>query len=270
MRKILFVFALSIALFTGCEKEETNGSELASQVLLSVGIDGDTDMLIDGLKQALIDDVDVTDDEIAGLIWMREEEKLAADLYTSFYDEFGLRIFGNISNSEHTHMTAVLVLLDAFEIDDPASDELGVFSNADLQEAYTNLKESGDVSLVEALKVGAYVEEMDILDLEEQLEEVENENIRLVYENLLRGSRNHLRAFTRVLAQNDVIYSPQLLTEEYYSDVISGEMERGNSGNCALGYGYANQSGNGNRAHFNSQNAECSGDGGGKQYRGGR
>jgi len=274
MKKLALILVVSFSILMGCEKEELKGTELASLNLLSVGVDGNTDVSVDNLKMALLGDVEVTDDETAGLLLMREEEKLASDLYTGFNELYDLRIFSNISRSENTHMAAVLVLLDAFGLEDPASDERGVFTNTDLQEAYNQLKASGDVSLVEALKVGAYVEELDILDLEEQLAATTNEDIKLTYENLLRGSRNHLRAFTRVLAQNGVGYTPQLLTDEYYQEVINGGMEKGNSGSCALGYGYANRSGKQNRAKYQSQDCDSAGtatqQGQGKQYRKGK
>ncbi len=205
---------------------------------------------------------------------MREEEKLAGDLYQAFYGLYDWRIFGNISRSESTHVAAVLRLFDLFGIEDSTPDEVGVFANADIQKLYEDLKTSGEVSLVEALKVGAYVEELDILDLEERLEATSNADIQLVYENLLRGSRNHLRAFTRVLAQNDVYYQPLLLSDDYFNEIVEGAMERGSqNGNCALGYGYANRNGNNNRAQYNSEDCEGNpqnGVGGQqKRYRGG-
>jgi len=54
----------------------------------------------------------------------------------------------------------------------------------------------GSQSLGNALKVGAAIEEIDILDLQEYLDNIKEQAIRQVYENLLKGSENHLRAFT--------------------------------------------------------------------------
>ena len=54
----------------------------------------------------------------------------------------------------------------------------------------------GAQSLGNALKVGAAIEEIDILDLQEYMKIIEERAIRQVYENLLKGSENHLRAFT--------------------------------------------------------------------------
>ena len=105
-------------------------------------------------------------------------------------------------------MAAVLLLLNSAGLEDPIKAESGAFNNSELQNAYDKLLNSGKKSLVEALNGGAYVEELDILDLEEQLALTEDESVKSVYSNLLRASRNHLRAFNRVLDNNGVDYKP--------------------------------------------------------------
>ncbi len=275
MKRIVYIVALMVVALGACSDNEMTGAELKSASLLAVDTDGSTSVELNELKAALVgEETELSDEEMAGLLWMREEEKLAGDLYQTFNDLYDWRIFGNISRSESTHVAAVLTLFDLFGIEDESPEEVGVFSNADIQKLFDELKASGEVSLVEALKVGAYVEELDILDLEERLEETNNADIQLVYENLLRGSRNHLRAFTRVLAQNNVYYQPLILSDDYFNEIVEGEMERGSqNGNCASGYGYANRNGNNNRAQYNS--GDCEGDpqngvgGQQKRYRGG-
>ncbi|HKJ43268.1 MAG TPA: DUF2202 domain-containing protein [Sunxiuqinia sp.] len=271
MKRFVYIILMSFGLFTACEKSDLAGNEVPSAAVLSVDFDGSTDVNLENLKLAMVGDDDLTQDEVQGLLWMREEEKVAGNLYSFFYNQYNIRIFGNIARSESTHMAAVHFLLDAFQIEDPALEEVGKFTNADLQKVYEDLKQAGEVSLVEALKVGAYVEELDILDLEEQLDLVENADIRTVYENLLRGSSNHLRAFTRVLAQNNVTYEPTVLAVDYYQEIISGSMERGGAESCANGYGYANGNGRNYRGQYQSQQATCdsipASSIGGKRYR---
>jgi len=58
--------------------------------------------------QILSDTATLLPEEVEGLMLMREEEKMAHDVYSSFYDKFGLRVFANIANSESKHMEAVL------------------------------------------------------------------------------------------------------------------------------------------------------------------
>lgn len=193
----------------------------------------------------------VSDDEISSLVFMREEEKLARDVYIKMYELYGEEIsFNNISKSELRHANAILQLLDKYKLEDPVADieAIGVFQNADLQELYNSLIERGEVDLTEALKVGAEIEEIDILDLMEMSEDViDNEDILFVYSNLLRGSRNHLRRFTSNLLLNEVTYDPIHLDQDVCDSILEGPMERGNgrgmmNGTCGAG----NERGNAN------------------------
>lgn len=135
-----------------------------------------------------------------GLILMREEEKLAHDVYVTLYEQWGLPVFQNIANSETAHTEAIKVLLDRYGIADPAAGNgVGEFTNPDLQALYNQLVAQGSVSLTEALKVGVAIEELDIKDLQTQIAQTSSTDIQWVYNNLLRGSENHLRAFTSTL-----------------------------------------------------------------------
>ena len=70
---------------------------------------------------------------------MREEEKLAHDVYVTLYAQWDLPIFQNISRSEQTHTDAVKTLIDRYGLTDPASSKVGVFTNPDLQALYNDL-----------------------------------------------------------------------------------------------------------------------------------
>jgi hypothetical protein len=138
--------------------------------------------------------------EEEGLIFMREEEKLAHDVYATLYAQWGLPVFQNIANSESTHTAAVKVLLDRYGIADPAAGNgVGEFTNPELQKLYDQLVAQGSTSLVDALKVGVAIEEKDILDLQTRLAQTSSADVQLVYNNLMHGSENHLRAFTSTL-----------------------------------------------------------------------
>lgn len=164
----------------------------------------------------------LSQEEIEAILYMREEEKLARDVYLTLYNQTGLRIFENIARSEQTHMDMVLQLIEKYNLTDPAEGKgIGEFTNPEIQSLYDQLVERGSKGDVEALKVGALIEEVDIKDLEEWLSKVDNEDIKVVFENLMAGSENHLRAFTRVLANNyGVEYSPQVLSEEEYRSIV--------------------------------------------------
>lgn len=136
------------------------------------------------------------------LVFLREEEKLARDVYTALYAEWKISAFCNIAISESRHMASVKTLLDRYELMDPSAvDEPGVFANTELQTLYDQLVTQGSQSLQEALKVGVSIETLDIGDLEELISVSTRADVKNVAQNLLRGSQNHLAAFSRLLAR---------------------------------------------------------------------
>jgi hypothetical protein len=133
------------------------------------------------------------------LLYLIEEEKLAHDVYTAMYQKYGANVFGNILESESTHQARVLTLLQARNIPDPRSAELGVFKNQELQKLYNQLIERGNKSAVEAYKVGVAIEEKDIADISTQLATATDQDVIATLESLRSASENHLRAFNRQL-----------------------------------------------------------------------
>lgn len=178
---------------------------------------------------------DLTDTEKQGIQLMREEEKLAHDVYRVLYEKWQLPVFNNISSSEARHIDAVGSLIDYFELKDPIINEAGKFQNKELSGLYKTLSEKGSRSLIAAMEVGAYIEEIDIKDLQDLIDQTSNETIKMVYANLLRASGNHLRAFTRQLSNRGNEYSPQVLTEQQLSAILNTPHQRGmGNGNCIL------------------------------------
>lgn len=167
--------------------------------------------------------------ESASLTYMREEEKLAHDVYARLNTLWGSQtpVFGNIAQSEATHTEAVRLLLVRYSLPDPAANlSEGLFVAPVLQQLYYDLTTQGSTSLINALRVGAAIEEIDILDLENALPTIDNQDIRQVYANLLKGSRNHLRAFVQALAQQGVTYTPAYLTTDAYTAIVTTAFER--------------------------------------------
>jgi hypothetical protein len=166
--------------------------------------------------------------EVSSLNLMREEEKLARDVYTFLYTKWNLHIFVNIGESEQRHMDAVLQLLTKYNLPDPVgSNNAGKFSNTRLQELYNQLTVQGSTSLADALKVGATIEDLDIFDLETALTKIQSQDIRTVYENLNRGSRNHLRAFYSNLVSRGEMYAPQYISQTEFDSILSRSKEKG-------------------------------------------
>ncbi len=140
----------------------------------------------------------LTEEQQAQMIFMAEEEKMAGDLYEVFYDMYGVRVFTNIAASEDRHTDAVRNLLDAYGLADPTVGmAVGEFTLPEVQSLYDDLFAQGSESLEAALEVGVLVEETDIADLQEAVDGLDAPRAVAVYENLLAGSENHLRAFSR-------------------------------------------------------------------------
>ena len=176
----------------------------------------------------VVESAALTDDEIAGLLWMREEEQLAHDVYTALGDLWGLRIFENIAASERSHIDAVATMLGRHDIEDPAAgNEPGTFTEPAIQELYDELLADGTVSPEAALAVGALVEEVDIVDLRSRAATTDVADIDALYAELERASRNHLRAFTSQLDVRGVEYRPTELDRAAYDAIVSSETERG-------------------------------------------
>lgn len=170
----------------------------------------------------------LSSEEQSSLLFMREEEKLAKDVYITLYDKWGVNIFSNISKSEQTHMDAVLLLLTKYALTDPVgTNAIGVFSNTELQHLYNELVTQGEMGLLEAYQVGATIEDLDIFDLANALDNNDNQDIKLVYEMLSKGSRNHLRSFYGNILNVGGSYTPQYLTQAEFDAIINSPKETG-------------------------------------------
>lgn len=171
---------------------------------------------------------ELSPEEVNALLLMREEELLAHDVYTGLSAVYQIPVFTFISRSELQHSTAIQRLLQKYELPDPAVNHVtGVFANSDLQTLYNSLMEQGSASLKAALTVGATIEDLDIKDLMDLSEVADNQDILWVFANLTKGSRNHLRSFSKQLTLQGVSYAPQFISEELYLQIVNSPHERG-------------------------------------------
>lgn len=237
MKKVLVAFGVIVLLLTSCAAAPTQESvsvdPVDSRDISQADVMEGEISLSEGAHESTADERDAAGEaEIAGIVFMREEEKLARDVYLQLAEVWGMNIFSNIASSEETHMDAVLGLIDMAGVEDPAQDmDRGEFLNQDLQDLYDHLVERGEENLGEALLVGAAIEEIDILDLQEYLAETEDPYVIEVYQNLLKGSINHLNAFVRTYErQTGEEYQPQYLTTEAYQALLTEASSRGAGG----------------------------------------
>jgi hypothetical protein len=170
--------------------------------------------------------VSLSPEEIAGLKFMREEEKLAHDVYVALFNLWGTQVFSQIALSETTHTEAILALLNKYDVADPAAGKApGVFEDPALQGLYNALLAMGARDLVSALNVGALIEETDIHDINAKKAVTDEADILRVYDSLLCGSRNHLRAFNGQLIARGVTYVPQVITQAEWDAVANAPAE---------------------------------------------
>ena len=155
--------------------------------------------------------------EAGDLQFMREEEKLARDVYLTMDEYWGdlTPVFANIAMSEEIHTSTVDYILDKYGVEDPViNDSVGVFTNKGLQELYDQLVTKGSSSFIDALYVGALIEEKDMKDILAAINATDERAIVIAYSNLLDGSKNHLRAFVRVIEAQGLAYEAQYLEDE--------------------------------------------------------
>ena len=171
---------------------------------------------------------DLSEAEAASLAYMREEERLAHDVYAASARLWGTPIFANIAQSETKHTDAVLGLLVAHALPDPlAGLPEGRFATPAFQALHDELVARSAVSLVDALTVGAEIEELDMRDIVAQTMRVQQTDILTVYENLLKGSRNHLRSYVAQLAAQGVVYTPRILSQADFDAIVTTPRETG-------------------------------------------
>lgn len=169
---------------------------------------------------ALATTVALSESEAADLAFQREEEKLARDVYLAMYSKWQAAIFSNISDSEQKHTDTMKKLLDKYNLPDPALPDFGAFTDTDLQEKFDALVLAGSQSLIAGLYVGATIEEIDMIDLQEAIDRATHIDLLTAYQNLLEGSKNHLRSYVKDLEAQGVTYAPQYISRELYDAII--------------------------------------------------
>lgn len=255
---ISFFLLASVAVVSSCQKDDMNAENAQYASVLNVSADGTTSVIEANLKSALAETSDLTESELASLLKMKEEEKLARDVYSVLSTTWGSQVFTNISAAENNHLNAMVLLLNTYGAENTTIGEAGIFADATVQDLYNELVAKASVSIDEVYKTGALIEEMDIKDLTEVLNTISNENMTLVFDNLLKGSRNHLRAFNRQLTTLGVVYNPVFISQPDFDLIVSSSMEKGKQYRMnAKGTGQGTGKGKGGKGQGNKGNGTC-------------
>ncbi|MDV6030033.1 MAG: DUF2202 domain-containing protein [Phycisphaera sp. RhM] len=186
-----------------------------------------------------------TSDNSIDLLRLWEEEKLARDVYNTLAKTSSQMVFRNIALAESQHMQSMARLIGGGGAGlERSSKTPGVFVTPEYQRLYQTLIAEGSRSPLDALKVGAKIEEMDIADLRRQLAATSHPQTRQVLERLLQGSHNHLRAFASQIASQGSSYTAQFLTQADF-DAIANSSGNGQGRQGAGGKGRGRGAGGG-------------------------
>jgi hypothetical protein len=218
----------SLTFATSCEKEMGNSDNAQFANVLDVSTDGTSTVINQNMQSAFVETPYLNESELTSLIKMKDEEKLARDVYSALYQKWGSTVFSRISTAENNHLNAIVGILQYYNSTDTLISEAGMFADMNVQNLYNSLVAKAYETIEDAYKTGALIEEMDIKDLRDALTATSNANITLVFENLERGSRNHLRSFYNQLTALGLVYTPIYITEADYSQIVSSAMEKGN------------------------------------------
>ena len=217
MKNVVFLLA-GVLLLSSCEKggplDTGQGNLTQSLAAVQSSV---TNLPLESLDSA----------ERERILFIREEEKLAYDVYQTLFDRYGVKIFQNIPTSEMSHMEAMLSIIKKYQLIDPMDkNPRGIFTDPALQSLHNALVSQGQVSLLAAYQVGAKIEELDIYDLNKSIAVTNNQDVKLVYDFLNKGSRNHLRSFYKNLSNAGGTYSPVYISLAEFTAIVTTPTEK--------------------------------------------
>ena len=199
-------------------------SDYSTEVVVDVSADVSTTeavfmFLTNGFPQEDISAVEET-----GLLKVWQIQKLSRDLYQSFSTVWASPIYANMLSDTQHHMDFVHILLGKFGIPVP-QDLAGIFTDQVTQNLFNLMLNTGNGSAIEALKLAATAEDMIIDELQILLPQTANLEIQIIYQNLLKSARNHLRLFVNELSKAGISYDPQYISGDDYTAIIAAPIE---------------------------------------------
>ena len=201
LQAVLSLFVAAV-LFSGCTKDDDTYTS---------GVNND-----EGSNSALNETLSAQ--EMDGMMYMVENEKLLRDYFTVMNDKFNLPVFANIALSEQRHLSQLSVKFDRYELENPADAKgKGEFVNPDLQQIYNDLVAHGSSSIYAALSAGIGKVEKDIEDLSTFISQLEgNQDIEQIYSNILVESQSNLAALVAEMKAVTILSSrPEAPTADF-------------------------------------------------------
>lgn len=161
---------------------------------------------------------------------MYEEEKMSYDLYTEYYNRWGLEVFNNVRESELIHTQRISELIEKHCVSQEKfvyNNLPGVYNNKEVQKLYDEYTVKGCISDISALMTAALMEETDIYELRSRMSLFTDDYVIRVLTQLEKASQNHLIAFVKDLKKSGVEYTPKVLSKKDYDSIINFNKEKG-------------------------------------------
>jgi len=174
---------------------------------------------------------DLSDLEIDGIRFIREEEKASKDYVLSMDILFDENLLDQLYEVERTHYQAGLFAIEKYGLADPTSGKArGNFTSPNIQAFYDTAISDGQGGTSDAIHAAARLQEASYVTITNQLNRVaNNRDLRMVYHALATATRNHIRLTISRLDELGLTYEPRFLSVSDFQDIIRGGIEERSS-----------------------------------------
>lgn len=166
----------------------------------------------------------LTEQEEMDLLFSCEQEKLLRDVYLYSFDKYGNAIFNQIAGSQNVRMSELKGLISSYNLDDPTSLDIGMFSTSSFQDIYNTALIQSDSSLESAIMAILYLEDKDMVDIREFISNTTKENMLYTYEFMYCTSENHIRWLYPELLLEGGTYTPQFISQDDFNEIINSNL----------------------------------------------
>src|SRR6476620_4362177 len=162
--------------------------------------------------------------ETKALINLHDNQKLSLFVYDSLYAIWGINPFGNIRSAESQHVNFLDDVADNYalelETNEPGN-SAATFTTPQAETIYQESISKGSLSVVDALKMGARLEEMSLQVLHNAKAVTIKSDLLHTFDILAMGSKNNLQAFNRRLKMYGITYEPGFLEQKDFRNIIN-------------------------------------------------
>lgn len=162
--------------------------------------------------------------ETKALINVHDNQKLSLFVYDSLYAIWGINPFGNIRSAESQHIDFLDDVAENYDVvldKNKSTDSKPGFITLQAENIYHESISKGSLSVIDALKRGALLEEMSLLVLHEAKAVTIKSDLLHTFDILAMGSKNHLQAFNKRLKTYGITYEPGILEQKDFKKIIS-------------------------------------------------